>query len=518
MPSCLYLLLVLTFCRAEPSIHERIGLNRHAVEESTEEILISLNLNLNAAGASGDDNNPSTSTVIEVRQGQCSHDSVIHFGVKHNIDSASLINLKQQLDTRAVREDISKQVSNHPIEKHNTLSKEILLKKATKELKKGQYLKAGRNLLHVATQSKPQSESEPNTSNTEQLHTMLSQIIEGSRLKKNLETMSCGQSSYSGTLERLSQLSPNSGDFPYLIASCYAEEEQYSLALQTTANVLKATGSKGKWKDTHARTKAVLLAHRMSLELGDIESASKKLSVALRADPNNCDSITSAFTKLKKIRKSVKSAKKDLKKTYNKRALGHLETAMELANVYNLTTNVLKGKLMLDLCLAMARVRRHEKALIVCNEAIDLTNITMDGLFMDTGQQASAFIARGESLVADYDYKEAVRDFRSAADIAGQGEIQDSAREKQRNAEWKSQEWEKNPDRIKILGLPVNIDSIAKKSKCEWLRKSFKKMVLKWHPDKNKGNPGRGSRKFDEVTAAKKWMSSHWGCSGRRRL
>ena len=99
----------------------------------------------------------------------------------------------------------------------------------------------------------------------------------------------------------------------------------------------------------------------MSLELGDIESASKKLSVAIRADPN-CNIINTAYSKLKKIRKSVKSAKKDLKKTYNKRALTALESALEGTKHYNLTTQVLKGKLMLDLCLVMARVRRHEKA------------------------------------------------------------------------------------------------------------------------------------------------------------
>ena len=99
----------------------------------------------------------------------------------------------------------------------------------------------------------------------------------------------------------------------------------------------------------------------MSLELGDIESASKKLSVAIRADPN-CNIINTAYSKLKKIRKNVKSAKKDLKKTYNKRALTALESALDGSKHYNLTTQVLKGKLMLDLCLVMARVRRHEKA------------------------------------------------------------------------------------------------------------------------------------------------------------
>ena len=53
---------------------------------------------------------------------------------------------------------------------------------------------------------------------------------------------------------------------------------------------------------------------------------------------------------------------------------------------------------------------------------------------------------------------------RNARDIyvVASRDLQNSAREKQQNAEWKAKEWEKNPDRIKILGLPVNIESIEK--------------------------------------------------------
>ena len=103
-------------------------------------------------------------------------------------------------------------------------------------------------------------------------------------------------------------------------------------------------------------------------------------------------------------------------------------------------------------------------------------------------------------------------------EIASPGEIQDDARGKQQNAEWKAREWEKNPDRIKILGLPINFGQIPVKSQCAWLRKSFKKMVLKWHPDKNKGNPKRAARKFDEVTAAKKIMNRQLDCKNNGRL
>ena len=84
--------------------------------------------------------------------------------------------------------------------------------------------------------------------------------------------------------------------------------------------------------------------------------------------------------------------------------------------------------------------------------------------------------------------------------------------------QWREKEWQKNPDRIKILGLPANFDQLNQKSKCAWLKKSYKKMVLKWHPDKNKGNPERGRRKFEEVQVAKKAMAQQLGCRQRRRL
>lgn len=262
---------------------------------------------------------------------------------------------------------------------------------------------------------------------------------------------------------------------------------------------------------------AVILASRMSLELGDVEAASKKLSVALRADPN-AEAIKRAFNQLKKIRKNIKSAAKDLEKTYNKRALEALHKALELTTAYKLETGALRGKLMMNICIATARVRRHEQALIDCNEAIELSKVELDGLFKDTHQVASAYLARGGALLADYDFGEAARDFRRAAELESNPDAKREAQEKQRNAEWRAKEWEKNPDREKILGLPANFGQLNQKSQCAWLKKSYKKMVLKWHPDKNKGNPERGRRKFEEVQVAKKAMAQQLGCKGRRRL
>jgi tetratricopeptide (TPR) repeat protein len=487
-------------------------LTAHANDETEvkqPQVLLSLGLKLNSP-------TDERSIELNVKEGETIHDAIYTFALENNVDSGSLFSVKQQLDLKARRHSdptVQEQVCKHPNAKNHLMDANKLVAEGKKQILKGQYRKAGHNFLHAV----PAQNSQEKASGT--LVESMDIAVKAARMVQNLEKLECTQQNYLDLLKQLMDISPKNGDYPLKIAKCHAERGDFSLALQTTASVLKATGTKGRWKDHQSRTKAVLLAHSMSLELGDIEAASKKLSVALRSDPENCDSIKTAFNKLKQLRKKVKSSKKDLKKTYNKRALEALTSALEMSKDYNLTTGVLKGKLMLDICLATARVRRHEQALIVCNEAIELTNVTMDGLFMDTGQLASAFIARGESLVADYDYSEAVRDFRRATEIASSGsDTQKDARQKQENAHWKAQEWEKNPNRIKILGLPINFDQIPKKSQCAWLRKSFKKMVLKWHPDKNKGNPKRAARKFDEVTAAKKVLAQQLGCRERRRL
>jgi DnaJ-class molecular chaperone len=37
---------------------------------------------------------------------------------------------------------------------------------------------------------------------------------------------------------------------------------------------------------------------------------------------------------------------------------------------------------------------------------------------------------------------------------------------------------------MKVLELPVNIHEVSKESQCKHLKKSYKKLAMKWHPDK----------------------------------
>jgi hypothetical protein len=512
--------------------------------------LIEMSLSLSGGGQAEGASRP---VALEVFAGGSTHDALWDFAMQYSVGSDSLLRLKQQLDARARSLDARAQgggggggsegegegaaLLRHPSgAKFETLHAAALHQKARKDLDKGRYRRAARHLLHAV----PRRNGDlPDGGIPDYLAPELSRAIDAGNAVAKLGALECPAvaayearstesdvdaasskakaTAYLDLLHSLQSKSPKNGSFPLWRAQCYAQRRRFAAAQRACGEVLQVTGSRGRWRDEAPRTLAVILASRMSLELGDVEAASKKLSVALRADPS-AEAIKRAFNQLKKIRKHIKSAAKDLDKTYNKRALEALHEALKLTTAYDLKTGALRGKLMMNICIATARVRRHEQALIDCNEAIELSKVELDGLFKDTHQVASAYLARGGALLADYDYGEAARDFRRAAELESNPDAKREAQEKQRNAEWRAKEWEKNPDREKILGLPANFGQLNQKSQCAWLKKSYKKMVLKWHPDKNKGNPERGRRKFEEVQTAKAAMAQQLGCKGRRRL
>ena len=67
-------------------------------------------------------------------------------------------------------------------------------------------------------------------------------------------------------------------------------------------------------------------------------------------------------------------------------------------------------------------------------------------------------------------------------------------------------------DHAKILQLPIDLEQRDKDIKCAWLKKQFKILVKKYHPDKYKGNKKRAARKFKEVKEAKEIISKSWEC------
>lgn len=68
----------------------------------------------------------------------------------------------------------------------------------------------------------------------------------------------------------------------------------------------------------------------------------------------------------------------------------------------------------------------------------------------------------------------------------------------------------------KVLELPSNIGELDHQARCTWLKKMYKKMAMKWHPDKARGSKKRAERKMRESAEAKEALVKRWRCKGIR--
>ena len=132
-------------------------------------------------------------------------------------------------------------------------------------------------------------------------------------------------------------------------------------------------------------------------------------------------------------------------------------------------------------------------------------------------------MARAKAHMADSNYDEAVRDYRDAAEQMDKGGVGGTAHAKMRqevesemhSAKHEARMWKERRDHAKVLEMPVNIHEVGQKSRCGWLKKQYKKMAKRWHPDKVIGCRKRAARKMIEVSDAKEELAKQWGCKVR---
>ena len=193
-----------------------------------------------------------------------------------------------------------------------------------------------------------------------------------------------------------------------------------------------------------------------------------------------------------------------------------------------------RSKIQLKQCTILSGMGKHEEALANCDAAVELR--VHNAEVVTAASRKEAHLVRGEALLLDMDYDEAVQDFRAAVHLLPDNDP--AFREERRELEHKLQatmhqqgQWnggqkdqrynehngypEGRPperDQAKILQLPIDLEERDKSIRCAWVKKQFKLLVRKFHPDKYKGNKKRGARKFKEVTDAKEIMSKQWGC------
>ena len=200
-----------------------------------------------------------------------------------------------------------------------------------------------------------------------------------------------------------------------------------------------------------------------------------------------------------------------------------LDRALTALDELGIDTDLFRSGIVLQQCGAFSGLKRHEEAIMACDSAVAMRGKTVAGVFANPAKMTEALVARAKAHMADANYDEAVRDYRDAAeqmDKSGGGgtahaTLRQEVESEMRSAKHEAHMWKERRDHAKVLEMPVNIGEVSQKSRCSWLKKQYKKMAKRWHPDKVIGCRKRAARKMTEVSDAKQELSKQWGCKMR---
>jgi len=266
----------------------------------------------------------------------------------------------------------------------------------------------------------------------------------------------------------------------------------------------------------------------LSLRIGDIEKAKKLYQVVLRNDPDQED-VKKRYKPLRTYMRMLTDIEELLKSSKNHDVMKAVERSTHvLEQVLGKQGAKAAGtRLLLFECKARSAMTFHDDAIEACNTAIEQFE-NHDS--PDPWRIAEAYAWRAEANIRDKSYDDAVADLQVALKKVPNSKEYEQKLEEAKHAQ---NEWNKSEEQVdhkrnkmghfyvnrpnkEILDLPDNIDELDPDQKCSRLKTAFRKMSLRWHPDKAKGGKRRAQRKSSELSEAKGLLELQWRCKGRR--
>jgi len=333
-------------------------------------------------------------------------------------------------------------------------------------------------------------------------------------------------------IELMKKLRPSDKtvDIFLIEARCHEMKGNHKFALSAAGRLISKAASYTSWKNDEPRMIAATLGANAAMQLGLSENALSFYQTVLKFDPEQ-ERARKQYRGLKKVVKLMDKAEEQIKKGYNKAASTFVDECLSAMRGLDVDSPLFRSKIQLKQCTILSGMGRYEEALGNCDTAVEQRegSDTVSGT-----SKKEAYLIRGEALMLDMDYDEAVQDFRAAFDLVPDDDKTGEKRElqiklqqtKQQQDLWnggqRDQRFNEHTgypegmppqrDHAKILQLPIDLEERGKDIKCAWLKKQFKMLVRKFHPDKYRGNKKRGARKFKEVKEAKEILSKAWEC------
>jgi len=306
----------------------------------------------------------------------------------------------------------------------------------------------------------------------------------------------------------------------------------YKSALSAAGRLVqKAASHNEPWLNDSPRMMAATLGANAAMQLGLSENAISFYQTVLKFDPEQ-ERARKQYRGLKKVVKLLKKADEQIQKGYNKAASVFIDDCLSAIRGLDVDSPLFRSKIQLQQCTILSGMGKYEEALSNCDSAVEI-RVSNDSV--SPASKKEAYLARAEALMLDMDYDEAVQDLRAAIELIPVDDVDPTEKRELEhklrstmhqqdlwNGGQKDHQYNEHTgypdgrppqrDHAKILQLPVDLEERGKDIKCAWLKKQFKTLARKYHPDKYHGNKKRGGRKFKEVKEAKEIISKAWGC------